>query len=272
MQKNEELRFLFGENWDKFIRHHFSQERLEISKNRILEFLELDNLRNYNVLDVGSGSGLHSLAMLKAGANSVTSFDYDEKSVATTSFLAKEHGNQDWEVKQGSVLDKNFMSTLPSYELVYSWGVLHHTGDVWTALDNVIKKVGRGGLLFIALYSKDALVEEPEFWLNIKKKYNSGSVITRRCLEFWYVIKFELGYNPLKLLDFLRNCWSYKHQRGMSKLIDIRDWLGGWPMEFVGDMQTVAYLEKRGLELVKIKTGEANTEFLFRKVCLDAAE
>lgn len=265
-EKEEELRFLFGKNWNNFIQFHFSEERVNISKKNLLAFLEVGDLANWDVLDIGSGSGLHSLAMVKAGAKTVTSFDYDEQSYSTTSYLAKKFGSNNWTVRQGSVLDSNFMSSLPSYQLVYSWGVLHHTGNVWKALENASEKVKSNGLFFIALYSKDALAEEPEYWLNIKKRYNKGSGLTKRLLELWYIVKFELGYNPFAFFSFLNKYRTYKTQRGMNKLVDIRDWLGGWPMEFVGDKDAVFYLEKRGFELVKMKTGEANTEFLFRKL------
>ena len=65
-QKEEELRFLFGKNWNNFIQFHFSEERVNISKNNLLAFLEVGDLANWDVLDIGSGSGLHSLAMIKA--------------------------------------------------------------------------------------------------------------------------------------------------------------------------------------------------------------
>lgn len=51
----------------------------------------------------------------------------------------------------------------------------------------------------------------------------------------------------------------------MSLLVDVRDWVGGWPMEFTYDADVIAFVAARGFALENIKTGEANTEFLFRK-------
>jgi hypothetical protein len=50
----------------------------------------------------------------------------------------------------------------------------------------------------------------------------------------------------------------------MSFYTDIKDWLGGWPMEFssIADVKKFADQEL-GLELRNIKAGEANTEYLF---------
>ena len=59
-----------------------------------------------------------------------------------------------WDVLQGSVLDREFLSSLGRFSYVYSWGVLHHTGAMWTALDNASTCLESGGLLHVALYNE----------------------------------------------------------------------------------------------------------------------
>src|SRR5215213_9811475 len=104
-------------------------------------------------LDVGCGSGLFSLAALRLGAARVHSFDYDDESVAATRELAFRTGSDaaDWTIERGDATDAAYMSRLGEFDVVYSWGVLHHTGAMWTALGNTVERVAAAGLLYIAL-------------------------------------------------------------------------------------------------------------------------
>lgn len=266
-QADTQQRFEFGKNWQHYIRRNFGEDRVEISKRHILEFMGRDNLHGLTFLDIGCGSGLHSLAALQAGATSVHGFDYDPDSVAATRFVQDQVGNPaNWTVQQGSVLDDAFMETLPLYDVVYSWGVLHHTGDVWRAVRNAAGRVRPGGLLYIALYSADMQVDPPpQFWLDVKRKYVAAPWLTRRYMDLWYVWRFQMNRDLRRLRDFLWKMHQYKKNRGMNIFNDIRDWLGGWPMEFVYDREAVAFVERLGFALEKMATGQANTEFLFRR-------
>ena len=265
MQQPEESRFEFGKNWYDFIQKNFDEEKVEISKRHILQFLRRESLAGITVLDIGCGSGLHSLAMLKAGAARVHGFDYDPTSIEATRFIQARTGKPDnWAVEQGSVLDDAYMNGLPLFDLVYSWGVLHHTGDVWHAIRNAGNRVKPGGLFYIALYAADVRIDPtPEFWLDVKRRYVGANWPRRRMMEWWYVWRFEMNRNPKNFPRFLKMMRAYKKNRGMSKFTDIRDWLGGWPMEFVYDKDAIAYVEKLGFRLDNIATGEANSEFLF---------
>ena len=89
-------------------------------------------------LDVGSGSGIHSLAAIRLGASRVHSFDYDLQSVECSRELKRRFAPEaNWHIEQGSVHDEGYMRALGQFDIVYSWGVLHHTGDMWRALDLV---------------------------------------------------------------------------------------------------------------------------------------
>ncbi len=122
---NPPERFGFGKNWDKFIRKYFSEERVDISRKHMLEVLGKGDLRGLYFLDVGCGSGLHSLAALRAGAERIVGFDYDQNSVDTSLRVRSHVGNPpNWTVRQGSILDAQFIAELEPADIVYAWGVL----------------------------------------------------------------------------------------------------------------------------------------------------
>jgi 2-polyprenyl-3-methyl-5-hydroxy-6-metoxy-1,4-benzoquinol methylase len=263
--RQTDKRFEFGKNWYKFVEKSFNMAAVESSKSHMLDFLKKPNLKGLTFLDIGCGSGIHSLGALQAQADLVYSFDYDPNAEKATLYV-KEHSGMinNWTITVGSVLDDTYIESLPLFDIVYSWGVLHHTGDVWHAIRNASSRVKPGGLFYIALYSADVQKDPPpEFWLKVKQKYVTSGLFTRRCMEFWYVWRFEMYKKIYYFPIFIRNTIEYKKNRGMNKWTDIRDWLGGWPMEFVYDADAIKFCHKLGFRLENIATGHANTEFLF---------
>ncbi|MBL0672685.1 class I SAM-dependent methyltransferase [Aeromonas hydrophila] len=260
----KELRFEFGANWQSYLDHNLSPERIAQARQHLLSFIGREDLRGLRILDIGSGSGIHSMAAFQAGAAEVVSFDYDAESVMATKRLhAMCQSPDNWRVMQGSVLDPEFMNSLGQFDLVYAWGVLHHTGAVWTAIDLASTCVKPGGLMYIALYDSDVSAESPEFWCRIKQRYTSSSVAVRRIYEAWYVARFVLHYNPFRLGHLLKQVREYKKNRGMDFYHDVKDWLGGWPMEYTRIYDVVPFLLARKMKLLRTKVGEANTEYLF---------
>lgn len=272
-------RFAFGKNWEQFLKQ-FSEERAAIAKKNLLNSLQLPDLNGMTFLDIGSGSGLHSLSAWRAGAERVVSFDYDVNSVAATTALWKMAGEpKNWTVCQGSVLDLDFMKKLGQFDIVYSWGVLHHTGAMWQAIRNARIPLAANGTFFIALYSdityRNASCEgypTPEAWLRIKQEYNKATPQQKRRMEYTDVWQRFLANSFPHPIRFARACIAlyrqirdYETSRGMEFWTDIRDWLGGWPMEFVKENECILLCrENLGLECLRINTGSGNTEFIFR--------
>lgn len=259
--------FAFGKNWDRYVRKHLSDERVEISKAHLLAFLGKQDLRGLSFLDIGCGSGIHSLAALRAGAARVHSVDVDPDSVETTKRVRSLAGSPEaWEVSLGSVLDEGFVAVLEPADVVYSWGVLHHTGDLWRAMDLTASRCKPGGLIYLALYDYEhhnrPPEETPEMWLEVKRRYNASGWRGKRQIELWYVWAFMMSRNPLWLPVTVFRVLRAKYRRGMAFYTDLVDWLGGWPMEFAKQGDVRAWAARRGLQVVKMATGEANTEYL----------
>lgn len=258
---DEGRRFRFGRNWRRFLRH-LDQQRIERAEETLVEFLEMESLSGKTFLDVGSGSGLFSLAARRLGAR-VHSFDYDPESVACTGYLKQLHfpGDEAWAVEQGSVLDAEYLARLGTFDVVYAWGVLHHTGDMWRALDLVKGPVKPGGRLFIAIYNDDGKVSLR--WRERKKRYCRLPGIFRLpyAILVWAPIEAHsfLHYlrsgTPGRYLDLWRDYYK-SSSRGMSRWHDMIDWLGGYPYEFAKAEDLVEFFEKRGYRLRKLDAND----------------
>lgn len=259
------MRYEFGQNWNNYIQKHFSEERLAISQKKLLDFIATDSLEGKTFLDIGSGSGLHSYAAFKSGAKKIHSFDYDEDSVRTTKLLWEKAGKpENWTIEQGSVLDEGYLKSLGQFDIVYSWGVLHHTGDQWAAIRNATIPLHDNSVFFIALYASEPYKNPScDYWLDIKQKYNTAGPLKRKMMECSHYYKNCLVPDLREKRNPLSRFKDYKKGRGMSLWTDIKDWLGGWPMEFSSTKEVFEFSkDELSLDIVKIKMGEACSEYL----------
>jgi len=148
----ERKRFSFGKNWQRFL-NSLNEDRSKSAELSLTDFLRLDDLQDKTFLDVGCGSGLFSYAAFRLGARKMVSFDLNPFSVACCRYLHDQANSPDhWEVHEGSILDGIFCSKLGRFDIVYAWGVLHHTGDMWRAMKNAAELVNDGGYYNIAIY------------------------------------------------------------------------------------------------------------------------
>lgn len=255
-------RFAFGRNWQRFL-GVVSEEHVEQAIRGIRELLPAA-LEGKRFLDVGSGSGLSSLAARRLGAR-VHSFDFDPESVAATRALRERFcpDDEDWTVEQGSALDADYLRGLGRFDVVYSWGVLHHTGDLARALENVTIPLAPGGYLFIALYND--LGFQSRVWRRVKQAYCSGPV--GRGLVSAIFMPYFASYWVLRSVVRRENTFrAYHRDRGMSVVHDWKDWLGGLPYE-VAKVEDVFHLyTRKGFTLVDLRTdnGIGNNQLVFR--------
>jgi len=261
-------RFEFGKNWQSFLKV-VDEDRITEAERSLKKMLDVEDLNGKSFLDIGSGSGLFSLAARRLGA-CVDSFDYDPQSVACTAELKRRHFPDDpkWSIQEGSVLDGEFIRSLSKFDIVYSWGVLHHTGDMWQALDNASIPLKEGGRLFVAIYNDQG--GKSRRWRTVKRFYCSsllGKVLVIGFFVPYFFLRF-VAVDVLQGRNPLDRYMQYKSSRGMSVLRDWFDWLGGYPFEVAKPEQIFEYYRKKGYSLERLKTwggGKGCNEYVFAK-------
>lgn len=264
-----DLRFSFGKNWRSFL-DGLTPTRVEHAKEGLAAMLGASSLDGKTFLDVGSGSGLSSLAARMLGA-SVRSFDFDPDSVGCTTSLRERFypGDERWVIERGDALDEAYLESLGTFDVVYSWGVLHHTGSMWRAIDLVSRRVKPGGLFEVALYNDQG--ERSARWRRVKQRYNALPTPLRPAYAALVMLPSELKALAAKTLrgrphEYVHTWTRYESKRGMSRAHDLVDWVGGYPFEVASPEAVVHFMLERGFSLRKLKTvggGLGCNDFVF---------
>lgn len=217
--------FEFGENWRDYAKS-IDQQRIDAAIAGLQKLIP-EGLSGKTFLDIGCGSGVHALAALLMGAASVTAVDIDENSVSTTRDMLKSRApGANYSVRAGSIFDLS-PESIGTFDVVYSWGVLHHTGDMWRAINRAAALVKPGALFVIAIYASTSC---ESFWTIEKRIYSRAPRKIQAAIKAAYMAayvgaKFLTGNNPVR---FVRD---YPVRRGMNFSHDAHDWLGGYPYE-----------------------------------------
>jgi 2-polyprenyl-3-methyl-5-hydroxy-6-metoxy-1,4-benzoquinol methylase len=265
-------RFAFGQNWSRFVRL-LSPQRISAAQESLGDMLQTPDLQSRTFLDIGSGSGLFSLAARRMGAR-VHSFDCDPGSVSCTQLLRDRYfpNDSNWTVEDGSILNTEYLKSLGTFDIVYAWGVLHHTGDLWRAVENAANLVAEEGTLFLALYNDQGKASRR--WLKVKKGYLH---LPRSLRPLLTAAAFVALHGPSIVKSTLRGRPSeffHSPGRGMSLWRDMVDWVGGYPFEVSRPGEVFQFLYERGFNLIRMTTTYSLgcNEFVFRKVPCRAAK
>lgn len=265
MSLSSGTRFNFGRNWQNYAKT-IGEEHIQAAVESLRSTLNIHDFSNLSVLDAGCGSGLFSLAACRLKAKEVISFDFDPLSVECSKDLKQRFGPYtNWNISRGDVLDKAYLSSLGTFDIVYSWGVLHHTGNMWQALENVCSLVKPGGSLFISIYNDQGWLSR--VWRLIKRTYvHSPNSIQLLMAALWYLVVVNVrifsGIRHMKPPSI----WFNGSARGMNLWYDVVDWIGGYPFETASADSLQLFLENRGFRLSKVhpKTGSGCNELVFK--------
>ncbi len=262
-------RFEFGSNWRSFIAL-VDDTRIEAATRSLVAALGTAALPGRSFLDVGCGSGLFSLAAHRLGAR-VHSFDFDPESVAAAAELrARFAPGADWTIEQGSILDEPYVAGLGRFDVVYAWGVLHHTGRLWDALRAATGLVAPGGLLYVSIYNDQGRASR--VWWRVKRRYNASGPVTRALIVAGcraYLYRWRPVARAVRLLRGRSGAPVRSPARGMSARHDLIDWVGGFPFEVARPEAVFSFVHSRGFELRHLRTcggGLGCNEYVFERV------
>jgi 2-polyprenyl-6-hydroxyphenyl methylase/3-demethylubiquinone-9 3-methyltransferase len=242
--------FAFGENWANYA-ESLSEHEIDQAEEGLRRLLDAETLAGRSFLDIGCGSGVHSLAALRLGASQIVACDIDPMSVQTAQTvlqrfaIAKDRSR----VFEMSVFALD-AARVGTFDVVYSWGVLHHTGDMARAMAAASSLVAPDGLFVFALYRRTLLCP---LWVFEKRWYASASPTQQRAMRRAYIAARALveRLRGRSLESYIAN---YRGNRGMSFEHDVHDWLGGYPYESISPDQVDAIMSASGLSLVRRQT------------------
>jgi SAM-dependent methyltransferase len=253
--------FKFGQNWKDYALNALDESKLRQAQQALENLLQPHTVLGKTFMDIGCGSGLHTVSAVLLGAKQVYALDIDPDCIEVTEYTISRFLKSDTPIhlQLASILNADTLQSLPQVDIVYSWGVLHHTGHMYPAIDAASQFVKAGGLFVIAIYNKH--ITSP-VWHIIKRFYNQSPPIMRRPM---YALFYGLIYIA-KLTATRQN--PLKKERGMDFGYDVIDWIGGYPYQYASIDNIIAFVTGRGFTIEKIVPAQIGTgcnEFVFRK-------
>ena len=256
------MRFEFGKNWKSFACNALTPERIQRARNEFFALLSPEELAGRRFLDIGFGQGLGLCFASEAGAQTL-GLDIDannQEALATTATLLTLSETPKTII--GSILDEALVQSLRDdggFDIVHSWGVLHHTGSMYQALEHASNLVKDGGLFAVAIYQTHWT---SPIWKAIKWTYTAGPEWLQRLLiAVLYPVIFIAKWLVTK--EDPR-----KKERGMDFYHDVVDWVGGYPYEYATVDELRAFAVQHGFEEIRFRAAQVPTgcnEFVFQK-------
>ncbi|TXG84720.1 MAG: class I SAM-dependent methyltransferase [Sphingomonadales bacterium] len=240
--RSVDTHFAFGDNWREYS-EKIDEATIVQAEIGLLKLISPEQLQGARFLDIGCGSGLHSLAASRLGAGEIVALDIDPVSVSTTRKVLADAAVAAT-VREMSIFAPE-IADLGQFDIVYSWGVLHHTGDMWTAIRRAATLVRPGGLFVIAIYHKTRLCGA---WKVEKRAYSRAPKVLQAAARGIYVAAlavrmFLAGANPVRYIR------EYSKSRGMNFYNDVHDWLGGYPYESAAPTEIEEAMRNEGFAI-----------------------
>jgi 2-polyprenyl-3-methyl-5-hydroxy-6-metoxy-1,4-benzoquinol methylase len=250
-------RFAFGRNWKRYA-GIIDEDRLRCAVASMAG--SLGDLRGKSFLDVGCGSGIHVVSAVRLGATRVHAFDYDEQSVDCTRRVVTRHARDARAritVERGDVLDPEYMRSLGTFDIVYAWGVLHHTGNLWKALELAMLPLAHEGCLLVALYNDQGIWSHG--WRLMKSLYVKAPLLRAVIIAGVFGPREMVKCLVRGPRRYVREWRDYRQTRGMSRWHDLVDWAGGYPFEVASPSAIFEFYARRGLSAtITINCGRGN--------------
>lgn len=254
--------FSFGKNWESYSKKKLNDEKLLQAKKSIESLVSERNFIQKSFIDVGCGSGIFTLAASELGASPCLGVDVDPDSIRTSEInrgAFSKNKNKNIHFKMGSALDQSFMNTLGQFDIVYAWGSLHHSGDMWTAIQNTSALVKPDGVMVLSIYGKSW---SSPIWKAIKWIHSRSPAWAKRLMEKFFAVLIYLGVWVLTRSNPLSK------ERGMSFWFDVIDWVGGYPYEYASKNEVINFLKPYGFDCLKTASPRVSTgciEYVFEK-------
>ncbi|MAU58303.1 MAG: hypothetical protein CMC33_01420 [Flavobacteriaceae bacterium] len=158
--------------------------------------------KNKKCLDAGCGFGRGSLFMLSNSAKFVTSVDISDNNIKTTNQNLKNYG-----FKNFKTLKKN-ISNLPfkdeSFDVVWCYGVIHHTKFTDRSLKELTRVLKTGGFLKLFVYGSGGI----HWYIMNKFRKIFNNFDTNQIIE---ILNF-LNYTEIDIVNFIDN-WKTSYLR-----------------------------------------------------------
>lgn len=260
------IAFDFGENWSEFSAHALTPERVAQARQDFAVLLGDIPLAGRTFLDIGFGQGLSLLTAASLGGRA-HGCDINPKCAQVLARNQKHFPGMTAlpSVTVGSILEDAVTQELRAvtanrgFDIVHSWGVLHHTGDMDRAIRHAASLVAPGGYLVIALYNRHW---SSGAWRAIKWSYvHSPRWLQRVLVGLFYPIIYAA-----KWLVTRRD--PKRQERGMDFFYNVVDWVGGYPYEYASIDEVIAMVAAHGFALRRAIPAVVPTgcnEFVFTK-------
>ena len=241
----------------EFYKDHWTEYPLEL-QGVIQHLTELfpEGVKGKKVLDAGSGSGMVSIAFAVMGA-SVTGVDITSKCIENGRKRAKAFGVECRFVQS----DLTMLDLHEDFDIIYSWGVLHHTADAKASFFRLVEHLRPGGEIIIAVYLRTAF---SSFWNFSRVFYQSSPGFAKTAFRRSASVLLN-GYDAVRKALMKKERYML---RGTSNEELVNDWFGVPHRTFHTYTEVYEWFREKGLDyrLVNPATGrfKSTSNFVVR--------